>query len=98
MSNFDDLQEAVTGWADSISPLRQPKDAVVKLVSESSELLDAVLNKPDEVEGELADVFFLLLDLAAMHDVDLLKATWNKLAINRSRKWEEVDGVIRRIK
>jgi len=98
MANYDGLQSAITEWADSISPLRQPKDAVVKLVSESSELLDAVLNKPEEVAGELADVFFLLLDLADMHGVDLAEATWTKLQINRERVWIEEDGVIRRVK
>lgn len=93
-----DLQAAIVDWADSISPLRQPKDAVVKLVSEASELLDAVLNDPSGVPGELADVFFLLLDLANMHGVDLVGATWAKLDVNRKREWVEVDGVIRRIK
>lgn len=95
---YDGLQSAVVEWADSISPLRQPKDAVVKLVSEASELLDAVLNDPSEVDGELADVFILLLDLANMHNINLPEAAWRKLNINRNRKWEEVDGVIRRIK
>lgn len=94
----DGLQSAVVEWADSISPLRQPKDAVVKLVSEASELLDAVLNDPSGVDGELADVFILLLDLANMHKVDLVEATWTKLRINQNREWVEVDGVIRRIK
>lgn len=94
----DELEDAITTWADSISPLRKPKDAVVKLVSESAELLDAVLNEPAKVEEELADVFFLLLDLAAMHDINLVAATWAKLEVNRNREWVEVDGVIRRVK
>ena len=98
MANYDGLQSAITEWADSISPLRQPKDAAVKLVSETSELLDAVLNQPEEVEGELGDVFILLLDLAKMHKVDLIRAAENKMAVNRKRRWVEIGGVIRRIK
>lgn len=99
MADYDGLQSAIVEWADSISPLRQPKDAVVKLVSESSELLDAVLNKNRrQVAGELADVFFLLLDLADMYKLDLAEETWFKLNVNRERKWIEENGVIRRIK
>lgn len=99
MSDILVMTMDVVTWADKVSPNRQPKDAVVKLVSEVSELLDAVLNKsPEEVEGELADCQILLLDLAKMYGVNLRDATHNKMAINRARKWAEKDGVIRRVK
>lgn len=89
------LQINILQWADSIAPDRKPKDAVVKLVSEASELLDAVLNGGD-VEGELGDCLILLLDLAAMHKIDLVHAGWIKMDINRKRKWISDNGVIRR--
>lgn len=95
VGSLRDLQIEVVDWADSISPLRQPKDAVVKMVSETSELLDAVLNDRD-VEGELGDCIILLLDLAEMHNVDLIEAGWRKMGINRKRSWYSEDGVIRR--
>lgn len=92
-----DLQSEVVVWADSISPARRPKDAVVKMVSETSELLDAVLNDGD-VESELGDCIILLLDLAKMYNVDLIRAGAKKMMINRRRKWRSEDGVIRRNK
>lgn len=94
---MDDLKRCVLNWANSISPNRQPKDAVVKLVSEASELLDAVLNGGD-VEGELGDCIILLLDLADMHDIDLTEAGFKKMRINLERRWYSDKGVIRRKK
>ena len=90
-----ELQEDVVQWADGIAPDRKPKDAVVKLVSETSELLDAVLNHGD-VETELADCLILLTDLADMYGIDLITAALRKMQVNRKRGWIAVDGVIRR--
>jgi len=97
MITLKELQDDVITWADGISPERSPKDAVVKMVAETSELLDAVLNKDRmAVEGELGDCLILLLDIAKMYDVDLVKAGDMKMTINWNRKWESVNGVIRR--
>lgn len=99
MNEVDDLQKDVKGWADSLSPSRRPQDAVVKLVSEAAELLDAVLNKDvAAVADELADVQILLADLAEMHGLNLIQVARVKMLTNRRRKWEVVDGVIRRVK
>lgn len=98
MTDYDGLETAIVEWADKISPLRRPQDTVVKLVSEASELLDAVLNNPAGVPGELADVQILLMDLANMHGVDLADATRAKMQVNLSREWYEENGVIRRRK
>lgn len=92
---MDRLQADILAWANGISPGRSPQDAVVKLVSEASELLDAVLNGKD-VEGELGDCIILLLDLAAMHNINLAHAGHKKMGINRNRVWEAENGVIRR--
>ena len=40
-----------------------------------------------ELEGEFADVFSYLLDLANYFDIDLEKAFREKEAINAARKW-----------
>ena len=95
MKTLADLQEEVLEWAGGLSPHRKPQNTVVKMVSETSELLDAVLNERD-VEGELADCMILLLDLADMYDVDLIQAGFAKMQINREREWAVKNGVIRR--
>lgn len=93
--DIDILQRDIVVWADSIAPERMPENTIVKLVSETSELLDAIMNEGD-VETELADCFILLLDLADMFGVSLVKAADEKMAINRERKWQNVNGVMRR--
>ena len=93
------LQHTVVKWADQIAPQRQPKDTVVKMVSEVAELLDAVLNKdPSAVRGEIGDVIILLVDIANMYDIDPVTAGLDKMVINKQREWEIKDGVMRRIK
>lgn len=97
--SMDRLQADILAWADQISPERLPKDAVVKLVSEASELLDAVLNgSKGDVEGELGDCIVLLLDLAHMYEINLARAGHKKMGINRARSWESDNGVIRRVR
>lgn len=92
------LQDEVIGWADVISPARRPENTVVKLVSESAELLDAIVNNRgrDEVAQELGDCIILLVDLAHMHNVDLVQAGLNKMVVNRQREWTVDGNVIRR--
>jgi NTP pyrophosphatase (non-canonical NTP hydrolase) len=92
---LSELQDDVVAWANGIAPNRSPKDAVVKLVSETSELLDAVLNRGN-VESELGDCLILLLDLSYMYSIDLVDAGTIKMEINRRRSWRSEDGVIRR--
>lgn len=97
--SLKNITREVVGWADQIAPTRQPKDAVVKMVSETSELLDAVLNKdPRAVREEIGDVMILLVDLANMYNINPVYAAEDKLAVNRQRKWEMRDGVMRRIR
>lgn len=93
------LTDEVVEWADQIAPHRQPKDTVVKLVSETSELLDAVLNKsPIDVEEEVGDMMILLVDICKMYGIDPVFAAQKKMAVNRNRKWTTKDGVMRRIR
>lgn len=96
---LSDLTRQILLWINSVAPGRKPQDTVCKMVSETSELLDAVMNKGDaEVKGELADCMICLLDLADAYNVDIIKAAFEKLEINRQRKWEMKDGVLRRIR
>lgn len=98
--DVDALSEDIVEWADSISPGRLPANTVVKLVSESSELLDAIINNGSvqEVESELGDCIILLLDLASMFGVDLVEAGYKKMYANRERKWTADGNVIRRVR
>lgn len=97
--SLKDITKEVVEWADQIAPARQPKDAVVKMVSETSELLDAVLNKdPRAVREEIGDVMILLVDLANMYNINPVHAAEDKMGVNRQRKWEMRDGVMRRIR
>lgn len=95
---LDALQHDVVTWADTISPGRRPENTVVKLVSETSELLDAIVNggRKEEIESELGDCIILLLDLADMFNVSLIRAGCKKMDINRTREWTRDGDVIRR--
>ena len=68
-----------------------PKDLVISLVLEAGELLElfqwksseqAVREKRDDIEEEMADVLMYLLLLANELDVDLEQAVINKIAKN----------------
>lgn len=99
ITSLSTLQYEVVEWADQIAPSRQPKDTVVKIVSETSELLDAVLNKdPAAVKEEIGDLMILLVDIANMYGIDPTIAGLDKMEINKSRQWEIKDGVMRRIR
>lgn len=93
------LTYVVTKWANQIAPNRMPKDTVVKIVSETSELLDAVLNKdPTAVRDEIGDLMILIVDIAQMHGIDPVAAGLDKMEVNQTRKWAIKDGVMRRIR
>ena len=99
MASLKALTIEVVDWADQIAPNRQSKDAVVKAVSEMAELLDAVLNKdPNAVKEELGDMMILMVDLGNMYGVNIIDAGFQKMAINRARKWTAEDGVMRRVR
>lgn len=67
------------------------------LVEEVGELAKAIrktngqkidaAKRQHEVAEELADVFWLLLDLSNRLDIDLAKAFEDKEAVNKKRKW-----------
>lgn len=69
------------------------------LVEEVGELAKAIrkangqkvdkARRQHDVEEELADVFWLLIDLSNRLDVDLAKAFEAKEKVNRQRKWTD---------
>ncbi|HOX58183.1 MAG TPA: nucleotide pyrophosphohydrolase [Verrucomicrobiota bacterium] len=76
-----------------------PKNLSMALAGEAAELMEIfqwlgqaesknVMKNPAKAKAvchELADVFYYLLRLADVLDVDLEKAFWNKLAHNRAK-------------
>lgn len=71
-----------------------PKDLAIMISTEASELLsifryknekdmeDIFLNKKEDVEDELADIFFGLLRFSELNDIDLSQALQNKIVKN----------------
>lgn len=82
-NRFELLQQEVVAWADAVMPNRTPVSAFLKLFEEVGELV-----RNPSSPAEYADILIMLLDLAHMHNIDLLKAGFNKLALNRLRRWE----------
>lgn len=100
-SELSELQSLVESFCqerdwDQFHPL---KDLAIGVSTEANELLDLFRFKTDEqvkelmgdlafrnkVEHEMADVFFFLLRIAQMHDIDLNKSLKNKLIINAKK-------------
>lgn len=66
------------------------------LYGEVSEAFEAYRKKKEDVGEELADVAIYLLGLAEILGVDLTDEIEKKMAINKERTYEVVDGVLRR--
>lgn len=68
------------------------------LMGELAEAFDAYRKKKDDLDQELADILIYLLGLSEMLGVDLEEALLKKVDLNEKRVYEEVDGVMRRVK
>ncbi len=77
------LQNDIVRWADRTFPHRTVEDILRKLEEERKELLDGMITG-----DEYADIFILVMDLAAQHGIDIQKALVDKLEINRKREWK----------
>lgn len=66
------------------------------LYGEVAEAFEAYRKKKDDVGEELADVAIYLLGLAEILGVDLTDEIEKKMAINKERTYEVVDGVLQR--
>ena len=67
----------------------RPKDVAMALSIETGELMELYLwdREPDrqELEDELADILFFLVDMAVREDIDLSRAFRSKMNKNRDR-------------
>lgn len=60
--------------------------------AELSELLGAIMKKPEEIGEELADVLLFLASIAEMTGVDLDAAVETKMAKNAARTYRALDN------
>lgn len=90
-SNMYNAQRAIHEWANKTFPGRDPVAALTKLVME--EIPELLQHKKQHgtssIGEELADCFILLLDLAAIWNVDLPVAIRDKMFKNASRQWTQ---------
>lgn len=88
-----DMQAAQAEWISGLLPDRDVRRTVIKLSSEVSELLESVIVGPREaVAGEVADCLILLTDIAELTGVNIVDAFYDKLEVNRQRRWVESGG------
>lgn len=64
------------------------------LYGEVAEAYDAWCKKKENVGEELADIAIYLLGLSEILNIDLSSEIERKIAINKKRKYERVDGVL----
>ena len=83
------------GWyaPDSRRP-QTPRNLAVSLAIEAAEILEHFqfteeLKDREELGGELADVTLYLLQLASVSGIDLEEAVLKKIAVNKTREWDQ---------
>jgi NTP pyrophosphatase (non-canonical NTP hydrolase) len=91
--SIDELADEVYRWADKQFPDRNPDQAWHKLNEELAELF-----KEPKNPKEYADVFIVLLDLAALNGISLETEILTKLEINKMSNWVRDGDVMRRVK
>jgi NTP pyrophosphatase (non-canonical NTP hydrolase) len=91
--SIDELADDVYRWADKQFPDRNPDQAWHKLNEELAELF-----KEPKNPKEYADVFIVLLDLAAANGISLETEILTKLEINKMSNWVRDGDVMRRVK
>lgn len=90
---LDEVVRQVVEWDRATFPDQAVWGKVSHLSKEMVELANA--SSGEEVAEELADVFMLLVCIAADLKVNLAEAVEAKLAINKARKWKpSADGSV----
>ena len=87
----------IKGWYQPASLRPQTgRNIAISLCLESAEVLEhfqwsETCKDPAALAEELADVQLYLLQLAAVHNIDLEKAVLSKLEKNQTRSWDGLD-------
>lgn len=89
-TDLEQVQDEITRWANATFPERTAFNALSKVtMKEIPELLVHLEEQgTDNIGTELADVFILLIDLAAMWEVNLPTAIRDKMFVNYERTWK----------
>lgn len=88
---FSDLRKLVREFISDRDweQFHRPKDISMALSIEAGELMELYLwdRKPkrEDLEDEIADIFFFLLDMADREEVDLTKVLLKKLEKNKDK-------------
>jgi len=83
------------GWYEKDSKRPQtPRNLAISLAIEAAEVLEhfqfgGEIKDQDELGSELADVTLYLLQLASVSGIDLGKAVFQKIEVNKMREWDK---------
>ena len=86
-----ETQESITKWAEETFGIAKSCLTIINRATEEIvEMRDNALidDKHPDIAEELADVFIVLYQVAAILGVDLHEEIDKKMAINRARKWK----------
>ena len=93
--DIDSLAVRVMIQADRLFPARTDSSMFLKLYGEIGEMVDS---DPENLGGEVADVFIMLLDFAKRKGINISKEVVKKMAINDLRQWQaDQNGVFKHV-
>ena len=99
INDINYLQKLVSNFCEERNwrQYHNPKDLSIMITTEASELLsifryknekdieDIFINQKEDVEDELADIFFGILRFAELNNVNLSKSLANKIKKNKKK-------------
>lgn len=96
LMEYNELLDEVTAFAKEkgFTQHHNPKDVAIAISVEAAELLEHFMwhdtseftnEKKREISYEMADIMIYLMHMSKAMDVDLLKATKEKMEINKKR-------------
>lgn len=90
--DFDKLSDWIVQWADRELPDRPMRAGLVKLCLDEIPELWRHFRKEGKIsEGELADCFIILMDIAKRAGIDAMSAVYSKMLVNSERKWQRME-------
>ena len=103
MNDTERLFADIAAWSAATFPSNTARSTMAHLQREVEELcneIDFHFDDKHSVGMEMADVAFLLIQLARVEEIDLLEAIRAKFAINKSRTWQPPDasGVVEHVR
>lgn len=99
-STIDAMTKEVVNWVQNHLPdeKRNPVNACIKAIQELGELQHAIYTGDGNVGEECADVMAVLLDIIYLTRTNIAKEFYDKMRINKCRKWAVVNGALKHIR